>query len=234
MRETNLSSSVVLKLAGFIANKGHHLFYDNYLSSVQLCRDLLCKRMYSCGTARSNRKEFPTSLKNPVLQRGQHKSQSVGNIQCFVWKDKKNIHFIQSICKPDELGQVLRKNKDGSRVAVDFPLPVKLYNQHMGGVDLADCKRNVYSCSRKSKKWWHRLFYFYLDVGIVNAHILESESPHCVKRTQKEFRLELAREMMAKHSSRKRKGRLSADSVPPSTQFCKRHFPDLLPGVLNC
>ena len=31
-----------------------------------------------------------------------------GNIQCFVWKDK-NIHFILSICKLHELGQVLRK-----------------------------------------------------------------------------------------------------------------------------
>ena len=89
-RETNLSSSVVLKLAGFIANKGHHLFLDNYFSSVQLCRDSLRMKTYSCGTARSNRKEFPSSLKNPVLQRGQHQSQFVANIQCFVWKDKKN------------------------------------------------------------------------------------------------------------------------------------------------
>ena len=47
-RETNLSSSVVLKLAGFMANKGHHLFFDNYFSSVGLCRDLLGMKTYSC------------------------------------------------------------------------------------------------------------------------------------------------------------------------------------------
>ena len=36
-------------------------------------------------------------------------------------------------------GTVLRKNKDGTRTAVNCPLAVKLYNEHMGSVDLADC-----------------------------------------------------------------------------------------------
>ena len=81
--QTNLSSLVVLKLAGFIVNIGHHLFFDNYFSSVQLCRNLLHMKTYSCGTARSNRKEFPASLKNPVL-RGRHQSQLAGDIRCLV------------------------------------------------------------------------------------------------------------------------------------------------------
>ena len=151
-----------------------------------------------------------------------------------MWKDKKNIHFIQNICKPDATDRVMRKNKDGSRSAVQCPLSVKLYNQNMGGVDLADSKRKVYSCSQKSKKWWHRLFYFFLDVGIVNAHILETESAHCASRSQKEFRIDLAKEMMVQHTSRKRKGRSSVESAPPSSRFCERHFPDLLPKHRNC
>ena len=129
---------------------------------------------------------------------------------------------------------MLRKNKDGTRTAVNCPLAVKLYNEHMGGVGLADCKQQVYTCSRKAKKWCHRLFYFFLDVAVVNAHILETESAHCAHRSQKEFRHELAREMMALHSSRKRKSRSSVESVPPSVCFCERHFPDLLQGLLNC
>ena len=50
----------------------------------------------------------------------------------------------------------------GSRTAVSCPLPVKIYNEKMGGVDLADSKRQVYSCTCKLKKWWHRLFYYVL------------------------------------------------------------------------
>ena len=44
---------------------------------------------------------------------------------------------------------------------------------------MADQKRKLYSCSRKSKKkWYMRIFWFLLDTAVVNAHILECESPN--------------------------------------------------------
>ena len=65
----------------------------------------------------------------------------------------------------------------------------------MGGVDLAHYRRKLYSSSRKSKvKWYMRLFYFLLDVAVVNAHILESESPNNIptcligKKKKSEYR----------------------------------------------
>ena len=61
-RETNLSTTVVLRLAKHIYVKGHHLFYDNYLLSVDLAVELLQHRTYYCGTARSNRKKYPAVL----------------------------------------------------------------------------------------------------------------------------------------------------------------------------
>ena len=63
----------------------------------------------------------------------------------------------------------------------------------------------------------------------MNARILETES-HSAPRSRKDFGIELVREMMALHSSRKRKAQPSVDSVTPSEQY----FPDLLPGVLDC
>ena len=224
-RETNLSTAVVLRLAKHIYDKGHHLFYDNYFLSIDLAEELLQHRTYCCVTTRSNRKKYPAVLKGVELERGQHISQTVGHVHCFVWKDKKNIDFVQTICDPSETGAVMRKNKDGSRTAVSCLLPIKIYEK-MGGVDLAECKRQVYSCSRKSKKLWHRLFYFFLDVSVVNVHILETELPHSARRSHKDFRIKLAREMMVLHSSRKRKARSSVDSVPPSVRSCERHFPD--------
>ena len=147
---------------------------------------------------------------------------------------QKNVHFIQTISPVGVVDHVRRKNKDGTRTEVPCPEPVKLYNMYMGGVDLADRKRKEYSCSKRSNKWWHRLFYFFLDVAVVNAHVLESISPHCQNRSQKDFRIELARELMSCHTSRKRKIRTSTDSAPPSARFCERHFPDILPKPLNC
>ena len=39
----------------------------------------------------------------------------------------------------------MRKKKDGSRTAVACPLAMKLHNESMGGADLADSKRQVYT-----------------------------------------------------------------------------------------
>ena len=79
------------------------------------------------------------------------------------------------------------QNKDGSTASVPCPRAVKEYNAYMGGVDMADAKREVYSCSRRSKKWWHRMFYFLFDICIVNAHIVQCDTPHKTALTQKQF-----------------------------------------------
>ena len=114
------------------------------------------------------------------------------------------------------------------RIAVTYPF--KIYDEKMGGVDVADGKQQVYSCSCKSKKWWHQLFYFFLDVGVVNAHVLETQSPHCTRRSQKDCPVEWVREMMALHTSRKKRAQSSVDCVPPSNRICERDFPNLLPA----
>jgi hypothetical protein len=60
---------------------------------------------------------------------------------------------------------------------VSCPLSVKFYNAYMGGVDLFDARQKTYSTSRKSKKWWYRLFYFILDTAVVNFYIIYKETP---------------------------------------------------------
>jgi hypothetical protein len=42
----------------------------------------------------------------------------------------------------------------------------------MGGVDRSDRMVRTYSVSRKSKKWWYRLFYYLLDTSLANSFIL--------------------------------------------------------------
>ena len=73
-QEGSLGTAVVLGLAKYIYDKGHHLFYDNYFSSVDSAQEPLCHKTYCCGTAHSNRKNYPAALKRVTLERGQHKS----------------------------------------------------------------------------------------------------------------------------------------------------------------
>ena len=47
---------------------GHHVFFDNFFTSVHLLEQLEEDGIYSCGTARKDRKGFPPALKSAGLK----------------------------------------------------------------------------------------------------------------------------------------------------------------------
>ena len=138
---------------------------------MNLSLDLLEQdHTYSCGTARPNCLKFPKGLHKVKLDRGSSKSVVDGSVNCIAWQDKKLVYFIDTISDPTMQTQVQRRNKDRSQSNMNCPLAAKTYSVSTGGVDLADAKKNVYSCSMLSKKWWGRIFYFKIDVCVINAH----------------------------------------------------------------
>ena len=151
-------------------------------------------------------------------------------VHCFCWKDKKEVFFVNTVTDLREVTEVRRKKPDGSAVRYPCPLSVHLYNKYMGGVDLADAMRRDYSTSRKSKyKWYMRLFWFLLDTCIVNAYILECESPNHKPplgrkhQPQLDFVVELDQQLVEEHSSRKTLGRPTF--IPPSESRYNPHVP---------
>ena len=113
---------------------------------------------------------------------------------------------------------------------VSCPEAVKAYNEHMGGVDLADQMRRFYTYThRSSRKWYFRLFWFLLDLAIDNAYVLEcwtrDRTPGQGRRKNKLFRKEIATELLSKCSSQKTPGHLIQNAP---TQLTQRHFPDNL------
>ena len=44
----------------------------------------------------------------------------------------------------------------------------------MRGVYLAEQLKESYQIDRRSKKWWHRIFFHLLDVSVVNSFLLAS------------------------------------------------------------
>jgi hypothetical protein len=84
-----------------------------------------------------------------------------------------------------------RRNKDGTREEITCPKLVKDYNENMGFVDKADMLKALYEVNRKSQKWWHRIFWYFLDVTVVNAFIIYREQRNDMKKTLIKFRLSL-------------------------------------------
>ena len=65
--EKGLGKRVVKDLTGDLKGKNHHVYFDNFFTSLDLIVDLEKDGIYSCGTARKDRKGFPPELKKPAL-----------------------------------------------------------------------------------------------------------------------------------------------------------------------
>ena len=74
----------------------------------------------------------------------------------------------------DAVKTVMKRPK-GSKEKRSVPCPemVTDYNQHMGGVDLSDQHLSYYSLTtRRTLKWWKKVFWRLVDICIVNSWII--------------------------------------------------------------
>ena len=89
----------------------------------------------------------------------------------------------------------------------------------MAGVDKSDQLRGYYAVRMKPTKNYKYIFWFLFDLAIVNAFILHSRVPTVGKTlTLKEFRVELAKQMIGSYNSRKYRGRPMAGETPNDTR----------------
>ncbi|XP_055918585.1 piggyBac transposable element-derived protein 4-like [Eupeodes corollae] len=212
--ELNLGARVVKDLTQKLIGKGHHVFFDNFFNSVQLQKDLKNQTIYSCGTVRANRKNLPTDLLNDkCLTKGNSDWRVSRDGMAFVkWKDTKAVHILGNFLDPSKNTTTMRKQKDGTSLSINCPEMIAVYNKNMGFVDKADMLKSCYDIDRKSKKCWHRIFWHFLDVSVVNSFIIfkESSVENDKLLTLKEFRIAVANGFVGAHTHKTRRaGRLS-------------------------
>lgn len=222
--EKNLGKRVVLDLTRPIVGKFFKVYFDNYFNSLELQRDLLRDNIYACGTARKGRKYIPTDLHDDKgLQRGDFDYRvSTDGIVCLKWMDKKSILFLDNFHNPSDTQTVNRKKKDGSQEEISCPLLVKDYNKNMGYVDKFDMLKSLYEIDRKSRKWWHRICWYFLDATVVNSYIIFQQRMSS-KITLKQFRLSVAAGLIGASPKTSSRGRKS------QTKINKNKYKTLVP-----
>lgn len=139
--EENLGAKVILDLCESLPSHTLEAF-DNFFTSLPLLEILFEKHIYSVGTVRINRKGLPDLMTGKNLNSEERKEEMIE-----------------------------RKQKDGTKKKKKnfCPLSIKKYTEFMGGVDHFDHFRASYSLGRKSRKNWHRLFWFLLEAAVINA-----------------------------------------------------------------
>ena len=94
--DSGLCSRVVLELLNGLENNCPKVYMDNYYTSPELFLALYNKEVNACGTARQNRKFFPSELKvDRNVIAGYYDFRSSGPLLATVWKDKRVVYFCQ-------------------------------------------------------------------------------------------------------------------------------------------
>ena len=87
------------------------------------------------------------------------------------WHDCGLVKFMSNYHKPDATTIERRVRGHHGKEVFNAPVQAEDYNEFMGGTDDFDFRRAVCSSQRKSKKWWHCLFYFIVDGAKANAYV---------------------------------------------------------------
>ena len=218
-----LGERVVLNLVDNLDQSVQVVAFDNFFTTVRLMEELLKRGFHAIGTVRPCRRGLPPMLKEKSkLDRGQHLYKTKKQIAAIKWQDKRPVTMLSTGYSPSETVQTQRTNKDGTKSSFSCPTAVAKYNEIMGGVDQFDQLRGCYAIGRRSVKWWHRIFFYLIDLAVVNSFILWRLSKNSDQTyDQLSFRLRLARQLIGDFSSRKRRG-------PPAVAFLahKQKVPD--------
>ena len=198
---------------------GVQLYTDNFYTSPLLYYRLYKRQgINACGTVRPNRLGFPSQLviKATGTNRGTYQYLSNGPLLACSWVDKRSLYFLTTMHIGERVGNptVRRRQADGSQAEVSCPPCLPDYQKHMRGVDRGDQLESYYYVGRKSKKWWRRLFvffvwkYIFLIVFVWKKMVRPSEHQRLgrKKRDMLSFRLQLAKELIGSFSSRQRGG----------------------------
>lgn len=210
-KKTNLGEKVVMRLCNTLQEKWHQVYFDNFFNSFDLLEKLKSKQLYGCGTIRNNRKGLPVDFPaDKNMARGEVAIRHKDGLYAMKWCDNKSVLLASNFYVPG-FAMVSRTIKGSNNIDVECPNLIQNYNKYMGGVDLSDRLVQTYARDRQSKKNWHRIFFHFLDLCVVNAFLLYKEhyvNSSSLLRFKKRLADELCQEQRKRHAEKAKRTRI--------------------------
>ncbi|CAG5132315.1 unnamed protein product, partial [Candidula unifasciata] len=171
---------------------GYHIFADRYDTTRVLVDHLLKQKQYYTGTVQRGRVGFPQWNDKLQHMASEYFSNSARSMLAVSWKDKKAKKPVLLVSTNASAGEVT--NAKGKLK----PSVIDTYNNKMNGCDVADQRLGYYGLhTRKTKKWWKKLFQWIMEICCINAYVLYKETrPGTTKIPLKDFKLKLIDELL--------------------------------------
>ena len=226
-----------------LENLNHHLYVNNFYTSLDLFKWLLERGIYACGTVRKGRVGFPSEIYFP---RGTTHYLSSGNLLAQSWFDSKEVYFLSTIHAAEYSADTPDANHTVRRCAANGPIDVLVppllhdYNHYMGGVDLADNIIKHYSIGRKTFRAYRRVLYYGIELVIHNAYLMEDfvvphEQAGKCKRGALQFRKQLAEQLVAPFRAMAAHRHVGRPRITEAERLTDvgQHMPVFKPGKAN-
>ncbi|XP_055087231.1 piggyBac transposable element-derived protein 3-like [Periophthalmus magnuspinnatus] len=232
-RGLGVAGEVVLRLVSEVP-KGlnYKCYFDNWFTSPELIVELKKMGILTVATINRNRVRGCTLKSDKELSkagRGAYevKYEITSGMAIVKWYDNKAVLLVSSFIGPDPVDRCRRWSKEKKEyVEVDRPHIVNVYNNNMGGVDLADMFAALYRIDIRPRRWYLRILFYLIDLSLVNGWLLYRR--HLIQKQEKkympllDFRAQVADALIkvgkqADFNSRKR-GRTSLENAPEHHQ----------------
>lgn len=177
------SSNAVMKLASTIPRGLNYLLYfDNWSSPVPLALavELAEWGIYCLSTVREKQLQGCSLASDEELSekgRGAHDEKEYTSrnvrLRAMKWLDSESVTFLTTFESAEPITSVKRWDKL-SKTEVDVPCPkaVHAYDQFARGVDILDSLIGLYRIRLSSKKYYHRIFFHFVDMAAVTSWLL--------------------------------------------------------------
>ena len=147
-----------------------HITFDNFYTTMYVINFLNRNNIKFTATLNNKRKCFPSEIKTKDLK-GEEEMvlmrMDKTNIRFLIYKGRKQVNLVSNVYN----GNMKKyKNKNGQEKIK--PEMIAVYNLTKSGVDQVDAASSIYSCQRKTYKWWKAVFFYLLDVTIHNACVI--------------------------------------------------------------
>jgi hypothetical protein len=187
-------------LASSVSNSLVYSYCDDYFSNFPLFEALREYGIEACGTVRPNSAGYPRTLARIDKKKSRPPWNTLcgalstqGNVLAVVRQDKNLVRFLTSVhqATPEQSNLVFRERKRpqvnpenrqlvgrrASQKKMLLPRCSTDYNDHMGGVDITDQRRNYYSTQLTVCRNWMAIFFWLLDTAIINSFVMEELIP---------------------------------------------------------
>ncbi|XP_043487956.1 piggyBac transposable element-derived protein 4 [Polistes fuscatus] len=151
--------------------QGHHMYTNHYYTSYVLAQELAKMKCSFTGTILTNRKELPKEIKNQKFSTKSTVAYRRGNTLVLGWKDKRVVTCLTTRGNTG-MTTVKRITRGDVDIMVKKPNIILNYIKYMGGVDRTDQYASNYCFLRKSLKWWRKLFFWGMEISLVNSYLL--------------------------------------------------------------